>query len=355
MKRLVCLILLISVLAGRAWALDLSGLREALPQEAATDGLQPDAVDVRQSTASLGTRLLREVRVWLRSSAAECLSILAIGAVTGLASLFVPALSADMLKRTADMTAVAAASAVCIGSAGGVLGACSASIEHLRYFSAALIPVYAASVAASGSPMAAAATSTATLLFSNALIWLASRLMIPLLHVHILMLAAGLLAENRLLLGASELFRKGTLAFFRYFLMLYTGYITMSGLIASGSDAVAVRTAKAAISGSVPMLGSVISDVSEALLSGAMLLRHTVGVFGFLSALAICLTPFAAAGARMLVFRLTSLVASSLCGGALSKLLDGVAEGYRVALGLLGTCCAIQFLSFVICAAVIRP
>ncbi len=353
MKALICLLLVLTLLPAHAAALDLSGLRDALPPETGVS-LSPEDIDVKDGARSLLARLTELLRQQLRSALAEGGSILAVGALAGLAGAVSPITASEVGKKSVGAAAVCAAAAVCLGSSAGVLSGCARSLEHLQYFSAALIPVYAAAVASSGNPLAAVATSSATLLFSNALIVLASRLMIPLLHAHIVMLAAAQIADSSLIRGAASLFRRGALAFFKAFLMLYTSYVSISGLIAAGSDAMAVKTAKATLAGSVPVLGSVISDVSEAILSGAVVLRHSLGVFGFLGAAAICLAPFAAAWVRMIVFRLTSLFASALGGGGLSGLLDGAADGYRVALGLLGTCCAIEFLSLVVCSAVVR-
>ena len=336
-------------------AIDTDSLSDALPGEVREYvAVSPSDGDVTAGLKGILTGALGLARRDLRSVMAEGFIILSIGALTGILSAAALPLSSDILKKLTGAASACAVTAICIGTGSSVLSTCAASISRLQYFSAALIPVYAAAVAVSGNPVSAVSMSTATLVFSNVLIFAASKILIPIIYFHLLLSAAGQISDNKLLCGSAQLLCKSSIGFFKYFLMLYTAYVTMSGLISSGADAVALKTAKVTISGSVPVLGSVVSDVSEALLSGAAVLKNAVGFYGFIGALAICLVPFVAALVRILIFRLLALVTSSMCGGELSRLLDSVSDSYNIALGLLGTCCAIQFLSFVICSVVIH-
>ena len=352
MRRAVLVLLLVLfVLPAPAGAVDIDMLEKARPGEARDYvTISPDSGDLKSGLGGIVKNLLSLLRESLRTSLAEGFVILSIAALGGIIHLFSGAADSEPLQKAVDLASVCAVTALCISGASGVLESCSRSIGRLSSFSAALIPAYAAAVAVTGHPLSAVSTASATLIFSNGLIFLASKLLIPAIYLHIVLSAAGLIAENPMLQGAASMLRKGALGFFKYFLMLYTGYVSMSGLISSGTDAVTLRTAKVTISGSVPVLGTIVSDVSDALLSGAVILKNAVGIYG---ALAICLLPFAAAGAKLLVFRLLSLISVSLCGGSLSRLLGSISESYSIALGLLGTCCAVQFLSFVIGSVVI--
>ncbi|MEA4921333.1 MAG: hypothetical protein VB078_10500 [Clostridiaceae bacterium] len=356
MKKLLSLIFILLILpcAARA-AVDTSKLIGAVPPEASEFvKITPESGDVKEGLSGIVSGFLNMLQKSLKSSFAEGFIILAISSLSAVVVLFVTPTSSDVLKKVIDITGICAVTALCISGASGVLESCAEAIRNLQYFSSALIPVYAIAVAVSGRPLSAVSTSSATLIFSNIMIMLSSKILIPAIYLHIILSAVGRIAENNVILGIAQMFKKASLSFFKYFLMLYTGYITLSGLISSGTDAVTLKTAKVTIAGSVPVLGSIVSDVSEAILSGAVVLKNAVGIYGFIGALAICLVPFAAVAARLLVFKFLALISSSLCGGNLSKLLENISESYSIALGLLGTCCAIQFLSFVISSVVIK-
>ena len=131
-------------------------------------------------------------------------------------------------------------------------------------------------------------------------------------------------------------------------------YITMSGVMSSGADAAAVKAARVTISGVVPVLGSILSDASDTLLTGARVLKNGVGVFGMIAAVAVCLSPFIRCLCFSLVYKVMAALGHSFSGGTVSRMLDSVGDAYAMALGLLGSCCALVFISMVVCTAVVN-
>ena len=109
------------------------------------------------------------------------------------------------------------------------------------------------------------------------------------------------------------------------------------------------------MSGVVPVVGGVISDAAETMLSGAALLRGSVGVFGMLCVTAICLVPFLQAGASYLCYRAGAAILSPLCSGNLRRLLENIGAGFGLLLGMLGACCMILYLELVYVVAMVKP
>ena len=354
--RTVSAVFLVLMLASTsAKAVDTSLLEEAMPEEAGEYvGIAPESGDLDEGLKGLGKGFVSLWRTSLKGAGAEGFLILSIASAGGLLLTFSYVSGSVVFKKAVETACICAVTALCISGASGVLESCASAIDRFGMFSSALIPVYAAAVAVSGSPLSSVSTASATLIFSNILIFVSAKLFVPMIYLHIVLNAVGNISESGVISGLSGFFKKVSLGFFKYFLMLYTGYITLSGLISSGTDAVTLKTAKVTISGSVPVLGSIVSDVSETMLSGASVLKNAVGIYGFIGAAAICLVPFVAVLVKVMVFKLLAVFSSSLCGGRLQKLLDDICDSYSIALGLLGTCCAIQFLSFVISSTVIK-
>ena len=65
----------------------------------------------------------------------------------------------------------------------------------------------------------------------------------------------------------------------------------------------ALKTAKLAVSGAVPVVGGVISDATETMLSGAALLRGSIGIFGMLCVAAIWLCAVRSSGSKLFVLQ----------------------------------------------------
>ena len=78
------------------------------------------------------------------------------------------------------------------------------------------------------------------------------------------------------------------------------------------------------------------------------------GSLAILAALALCLTPFLQALCHLLVFRLLALLAGSYAEGGVKTMLEAVSGAYGMLLGILGACCALQFITIVVSLTVIR-
>ena len=74
-------------------------------------------------------------------------------------------------------------------------------------------------------------------------------------------------------------------------LLVFVGYLTVSGVIAGSTDAVTVKAAKFTMSSLVPVVGGILSDAAETVLAGAGILKNAVGVFGMLAVLCMCVAP----------------------------------------------------------------
>ena len=125
---------------------------------------------------------------------------------------------------------------------------------------------------------------------------------------------------------------------------IYTGFLSLSGVLAGSADAIALKTAKMAVSGMVPVVGGIISDAAETVLAGAGLLKHSIGTFGMLAILAIFIVPFLKISIWLIGFRLVS----ALCAVVESKLsgcMDAVSDAMGYILAMIGSCSLMNLLA----------
>ena len=128
----------------------------------------------------------------------------------------------------------------------------------------------------------------------------------------------------------------------------FTAYISISSIVASGGDAVASKFAKTAISTALPVVGSIISDAASTVVAGAEAMRNTVGVFGMLALLAVCVSPFAVMAVNYLGYKLTAAAVKAFGCHKLASLTDCIGSAIGMILGLAGCCAIILFVSMAI-------
>ncbi|MEA5040776.1 MAG: hypothetical protein VB086_13225 [Clostridiaceae bacterium] len=345
---LLCAMLLILPITAADW-LDTGELNQALTQEEKDliGGIDAEQGDVSKGFSGLFNGALSTFRGQLKSAVSSGFLSLAICAVLSLAEGFSKSAGLTGASKAAELTAICGLLIVSLAGSGGLVSECEASIRRLDLFSKTLTTTFAAAGAVAGRPISAVAASAATMLFSNVIISLSRMIFLPLTRFYVLACAAGAAAESPLLLRGAQLVKWTASTFYRWFLMIFFGYVTLSGLITGSADAAAVKTAQVALSGAVPVVGGIIAGASEAILAGAKALRAGIGLFGCLGAAAICLTPFLQAFTHLLIYKLLAAFAASFASSGAQKLLDGIADAYGIALGLLGTCCAVQFIAIV--------
>lgn len=347
--------LTLSALAAE-YGVDTGALEQSLPDDVrdSLGGLTPENADVESGLQSLWQKALSAFREHLREASGMAFAMVAVCALVGLVTSFVRSAGVSLPEHIVDMASVCALTVMCFTSIGSLLEACRKAIEGLSLFSKALIPAFAAATAVAGKPVSAVSSSAAAILFCSILVELALRVFLPGVYLYIGVTAAGIIARQDVLTRVAELIKWACVSFYKVFLMIFMGYMTLSGVVSGGADAAAVKTARVAITGAVPVLGSVVADASDAILTGAGILRSAVGIYGFLGACALCLMPFVSALTRYLVFKVLSVASASMAQGGTAKMIDGISEGYGIALGLLGTCCAVQFISLIVSTVVIQ-
>ena len=128
---------------------------------------------------------------------------------------------------------------------------------------------------------------------------------------------------------------------------LFTGYIGITGVISGTVDAVSVKAAKLAISGFVPVVGSVISDASETILISAGVMKNTAGVYGLLVLLALYIGPFVQIGVQYLLLRLCGALCGVFSCKTPVKLIESFASVMGFLLAMTGCVCLLHMVSTV--------
>lgn len=347
--RALLIVALVVALAVPCGAVDAEELKYALPEDAAEilREVEPDVTDIKGGFSALVEgailRLRQEIKGSVRSvfaMTAACLLVSLLHNFAKQAGLSVPAKVPDLAGATVILT-------LALGENGALLSMCRETVGNLDRFTKVFCGVFAAASAAAGKPASAVAAAGASMLFSDLLFQLALRVFLPWVTLYLLLIYGSVIGENGMLRQAAGLGKWAVTTFFRVFLTVYFAYLSFTGLVTGAADAAAVKTAQS-LSSTVPLVGSVIAGASETILSGAAILRSSVGLMGFLGAAAICLTPLIRGVCHMVAFRILSVFASSFSEGGCKAMLDGLSGVYSMLIGMLTACCAAQFITIVV-------
>jgi stage III sporulation protein AE len=159
--------------------------------------------------------------------------------------------------------------------------------------------------------------------------------------------AAGGVTGADALAGVSALIKWLAKTALTCFVLAFIVYTSLTGVIASASDAVAVRAAKVTISTVLPVVGGILADAADTVMSGAALLRNAIGVFGALVAAAVCAVPFIKLGANYILYRAAGGLSGAAADKSVTKLIDAFGAAFGLTLGMTGVTAIMLFVSIV--------
>lgn len=226
-----------------------------------------------------------------------------------------------------------------------LMGLGEQTIEELDVFSKALLPTLSAAAAAGGCAVSASVRQVATVFFSDLLISLIRSLLLPLVWVFVALSAADAILPAGRLSGIAQGLHKAATWLLSGSLLLFTGYLSLSGAFASSADSLTLRMARSAIGTAIPVVGGIISDAADTILAGAGVLRQSVGIVGTLTILATCILPFLKLGVQYLLLKLSAFFAAAVAPEPLVKLLHALSSAFGLVLGMTGATAAMLLIS----------
>lgn len=346
---LLCL-LAFFLLGGQARAEELTG---ELPEEllrAAPDGAEvlegEGDMGLAEGAASLWRESMEKMKDYLlagvKSVAALMCGVVALGAVESI----VPD-RRGTVGRCITVSGALWITAVSAGDLEALIGLGRETVTEISQFSKVLLPVMATATAASGGVTGASVRQVGTVFFSDVLLTAIERLLLPAVYLYVGIAAAGTVLEGPALESIGKLLKKGIGWVLGGLLFLFTTYLTISGAVAGAADARAVKLAKTAISGAVPVVGSILSEAAESVLAGAGILKAAAGVLGMLAVLALCLTPFLRLGVQYLLYQGAAMVAAAVGQKPLIRLIAMLGDAFGLVLAMTGASALLLLVSIV--------
>ena len=324
-------------------------LKQALTGEAGKilQEVEPGSMDAAKGFSAIGRTAVNRLRTGMKNAMGAAFSTAVVCLLFSLINSFSKSSGITLPGRALDFAGTTALAVINFSRHGTMLSLCNGTVTELEHFTKLLTTVYAGISVLAGKPAAGAATAGAAMLFSDVLFLLCRQIFLPAITLCVLMTYAGTVSENNALMQGARIGKWALTWFFRLFLAAYFAYLTFAGLISGAADAAAVRMAQG-LSTAVPLVGTILAGASETLLSGAAVLRNGIGFFGFLGVLAICLTPFVQAVCYLLVFKAVAVLCAPFTDGGMRTMMDTFSDAYGMMVGILGACCAMQFLTVVV-------
>ncbi|MCD8381745.1 MAG: stage III sporulation protein AE [Clostridiales bacterium] len=319
-------------------------------EEAAEDVLDVELtaeLDLDEGLAALGETVLEQLEAVLTQATRSGALVLVIALFCSLVQALAGGAGVEQAEPVSRLVGALAVTAAAMGDVGSLMTLGRETVEALTGFTRILIPVMTTAAAASGSVTGAASRQMITLFCSNLLLTLMEGILLPLVYLYVAACAGAVATGNSGVRAIADFIRWGVQTALTWLLLLFTVYLGLSGAISGTADRAAVKVARLAISGMVPVVGGILSDATESVLAGAEILRNAIGVFGALAVLAFCAVPFLRLGVQYLLYKLASVLTAAVTRHPISQLVSDLGGAFGLVLGMTGASALVTLISIV--------
>ena len=118
-------------------------------------------------------------------------------------------------------------------------------------------------------------------------------------------------------------------------LTLFVTLVSVDGTLSSSVDAVTSKTAKAAVSNLIPVVGKILGDAVDSVIGCSSILKNAVGIVGVIIILAISICPIIKLLLFMAIYYIGAAICEPIADEKVVKLLDTMGDTFKILLGLM--------------------
>ena len=129
---------------------------------------------------------------------------------------------------------------------------------------------------------------------------------------------------------------------------IFMGYLSLSGITASGADRISIKTAKYAIKSYIPLVGGYVSDSYEIFRMGSVLIKNSLGMVGVIILFSLVIGKVVSLILYNLGFKLASGISEPLGLNKVTKFLSSLSTIFNFLIAGIVSCFLLCFLTLLI-------
>lgn len=239
-------------------------------------------------------------------------------------------------KKAVELASIVIISILLIRPTHALIGLGRETIVSLSNYGKLLIPILTAALASQGAVTTSSALYAGTSLFGSVLNSLISNLIVPMLYIYLCMSITNHAINDQVLKQFRDFVKWLMTWSLKIVIYIFTGYMTITGVVSGTADATAIKATKLAISSMIPVVGGLLSDASETILVSTGLIKNSVGVYGLLAIISVVIGPFIKIATQYLLLKLTVAVTGVFASKRMNGLLNDISGAMGMVLAMIG-------------------
>ena len=207
--------------------------------------------------------------------------------------------------------------------------------NNLVGFINVLIPLLLTLMVYTGSITTSTVLEPIILFISNFTGNIIANVLIPVVLIIVVFSIISKISERIQIEKISKFLKSSVVWFLGIVLTVFVGVVSLEGTLSSSVDGITAKTAKAAVSSVIPVVGKVLGDVVDSVLGCGVILKNAVGFIGVIVIIGICIMPIIKIGTLSIIYSLASAVVQPVADEKIVKLLDEMSGVFKLLLAIL--------------------
>lgn len=209
------------------------------------------------------------------------------------------------------------------------------TIENLIGFMNTLIPILITLMITTGSITTANVVQPIILFAITFIGNTISSVILPLLLASTVLGIVSNISDKVQINKLSKCFKSSIVWILGIVLTVFVGFLSIEGTLTSSVDGLTAKTAKAAVSNFIPVVGKILGDAVDTVIGCSTVLKNAIGVVGIIVVIGICILPIIRLSILTISYYLTSAVCEIIADEKIVKLLEQMAGSFKILLAIL--------------------
>lgn len=209
------------------------------------------------------------------------------------------------------------------------------AVGNMISFIQLLFPLLMTLMLASGSVVSVNLVQPIILFIINLISNIFQSIIIPIILVGTALAIVSKISDRIQIDKLSKFLKSSSVWVIGILLTIFVGVLSIEGTLGSSVDGITAKTAKAAVSSFIPVVGKVLGDAVDTVIGCSAILKNAIGIVGVIVVIAICITPILKLAIITIIYHLTAALCEPIVDSKIVSLITQMADTFKILLAIL--------------------
>ena len=209
------------------------------------------------------------------------------------------------------------------------------AVGNMISFIQLLFPLLMTLMLASGSVVSVNLVQPIILFIINLISNIFQSIIIPIILVGTALAIVSKISDRIQIDKLSKFLKSSSVWVIGILLTIFVGVLSIEGTLGSSVDGITAKTAKAAVSSFIPVVGKVLGDAVDTVIGCSAILKNAIGIVGVIVVIAICIAPILKLAIITIIYHLTAALCEPIADSKIVSLITQMADTFKILLAIL--------------------